>query len=53
MDQLDSADGGRGVLELLESQHRPGPRLDVAVILLHDIVEILARANLDGPNGGP
>ena len=49
MDQLDSPDGGRRFLELLESQHRPGPRLDVAVILLNDIVEILRRADLDGP----
>ena len=49
MDQLDSSDGGCGVLELLEPQHRPGTRLDVAVILLNDIVEILARGDLDGP----
>ena len=49
MDQLDSRDGAHGVLELLESQHRPEARLDVAVILLNDIVEILARADRDGP----
>ena len=49
MDQLDSPDGARGVLELLESQHRPEARLDVAVILLNDIVEILTRADRDGP----
>jgi hypothetical protein len=49
MDQLDSRAGARGVLELPESQHRPEARLDVAVILLNDIVEILARADRDGP----
>ena len=49
MDQLDSPDGAHSVLELLESQHRPEARLDVAVILLNDIVEILARADRDGP----
>ena len=49
MDQLDSSDGARGVLELLESQHRPEARFDVAVILLNDVVEILARADRDGP----
>jgi hypothetical protein len=49
MEQRDSRDGARGVLELLESQHRSEARLDVAVILLNDIVEILTRADRDGP----
>ena len=49
MQQLDSSDGACDVLELLESQHRPEARLDVAVILLNDVVEILARADCDGP----
>jgi hypothetical protein len=54
MDQLDSRDGAHGVLELLESQHRPQARLDVPVILLDDVVEILeilARSDPDAPDG--
>jgi hypothetical protein len=36
------------VVELLESQHRPDASVDVAVILLNDIVAILALADRDG-----
>jgi hypothetical protein len=39
MQQLDAADGGRGIIELLESQYRPDARLDLALILLNDFGE--------------
>jgi hypothetical protein len=39
MDQPDSRDGARSVLELLEAQHWSEARLDVVVILLNDIGE--------------
>jgi hypothetical protein len=39
MQQLDAASGGRGIIELLDSQHRPIARLDLAVILLNDFGE--------------
>src|SRR6516162_11149197 len=45
--QLDSANGDRRVVESFESQHRPNPLFDSAVVLLDDIVQVLARSHLD------
>src|SRR5579872_2996186 len=44
--QLDSADRYDRVVESLESQHGPDSLLHPPVVLLHQIVQILARSNL-------
>ena len=41
--QLDSANGDCRVVESFESQHRPDPLLDSAVVLFDEIVQVLAR----------
>src|SRR5215467_10893270 len=43
--QLDSANGDRCVVESFESQHRPNPLFDSAVVLFDEIVQVLARSH--------
>jgi hypothetical protein len=43
--QLDSANGDCRVVESFESQHRPNPLFDSAVVLFDEIVQILARSH--------
>jgi len=43
--QLDSRQRHRGRPEGLESQHRPAAPFDGAVVLLHDVVEVLTASN--------
>src|SRR5215471_3998689 len=43
--QLDSADGDCRVVEAFESQHRPDPLFDSAVVLFDEIVQVLARSH--------
>src|SRR6516164_1628761 len=45
--QLDSANGDGRVVESFESQHRPNPLFDSAVVLFHEIVQVLAGSHLD------
>src|ERR1700709_680203 len=40
-EQFYASDRDRGRFEVLEAQHRPGSRLDAAVILLDQVVQIL------------
>jgi hypothetical protein len=41
--QLDSANGDCRVVESFESQHRPNPLFDSAVVLFDEIVQIFGR----------
>jgi hypothetical protein len=41
VDYLHSADGDDGILEALESQHRPHSLCDFAVVLFHQVVQVL------------
>jgi len=43
--QLDSANSDCRVVESFESQHRPNPLFDAAVVLFHEIVQVLARSH--------
>jgi hypothetical protein len=49
MQQLDAGNRDRRMAEVLQSQHRPQTPFHTAVILLDDVVEILARADRNGP----
>jgi hypothetical protein len=40
--KLNAADGCRRCLESLEPEHRPSPLFDSAMILLHNVVQVLA-----------
>jgi hypothetical protein len=40
--KLNAADGYRRCLESLEPEHRPNPLFDAAMVLLHNIVQVLA-----------
>ena len=39
--QFNTHDDAARIVELLESQHRLHPRLDPAMILLHDVIQVL------------
>src|SRR5215831_17314119 len=43
--QLDSANGDCRVVEAFESQHRPNPLFDLAVVLFDEIAQVLARSH--------
>ena len=47
MDQFDAGEGLLCSIEMLEPQHRTTPAFDVPVILLNDVVEVFALADLD------
>jgi hypothetical protein len=47
LDQLHAGDDPPGVEERLEPKPRSHPRLDVPVVLLHDVVQVGARADVD------
>ena len=47
LDQLHAGDDPPGIEETLEPKHRSHPRLDAPVFLLHDVVQVGARADLD------
>jgi hypothetical protein len=42
-----TGDDPPGIEETLEPKHRSHPRLDAPVVLLHDVVQVGARADLD------
>ena len=46
--QLNAGEGGLRGVERLESSHRPGHAFHGAMVLLHDVIEILDLADLDG-----
>ena len=46
--ELDAGEGGLRGVERLESSHRPGHAFHGAMVLLHDVIEILDLADLDG-----
>lgn len=48
MHQLNAGNDGLGSPKRFESQHRPGDAFDGAVILLHDVVEVLDLPNCGG-----
>ena len=43
--KLNAADGYRRCLESLEPEHRPNPLFNAAMILLHNIVQVLAGSD--------
>jgi hypothetical protein len=45
--QFDASQGGLRCLKRLETQHRPGERFDRAMVLLHDIVEVVDLPDRD------
>jgi hypothetical protein len=47
VDQFDAGERVLYSIELLEPQHRTTPAADVPVILLNDVVEVYALADLD------
>jgi hypothetical protein len=46
--QLNAGEGGLRGVERLESSHRPGHAFYGAMVLLHNVIEILDLADLDG-----
>jgi hypothetical protein len=51
--QLDSANGDCRVVESFESQHRPNPLFDSAVVLFDEIVQVLARSTFTRRGSSP
>jgi hypothetical protein len=47
LSKLNAADGYRCCLKSLESKHRPNPLFEAAMILLHNIVQLLAGPYLN------
>src|SRR4029077_5966963 len=47
LDQLHAGGDPPGVEETLEPKHRSHPRLDAPVVLLHDVVQVGACADVD------
>jgi hypothetical protein len=47
--KLDAADRDHGRVEPFESEHRPYPLFDSAMILLHDIIQVLAGSYANSP----
>jgi hypothetical protein len=48
VDQFHAGHDPPGIEEALERKHRPHPGLDAPMVLLHHVVQVRARANLDG-----